>query len=97
MVKLLMMYAIHQIAHFSSNLRESYGETILYLACYLTLSIFHAGCLIIWTSKLQLQSQAALSTAEAKYIARSLPIWDKFPIHVSAQGYKGDTCVLQGF
>ena len=73
-------YTIHRIAHFSSNLRESYGETVLYLACYLTLIIFYAGCLIIWTSKLQLQSQAALSTAEAKYIARSLPLWDKFPI-----------------
>jgi len=73
-------YTIHRIAHFSSNLRESYGETVLYLACYLTLIIFYAGCLIIWTSKLQLQSQAALSTAEAKYIARSLLLWDKFPI-----------------
>ena len=70
---------IHRIAHFSSNLRESYGETVLYLACHLTLIIFYAGCLI-WTSKLQLQSQAALSTAEAKYIARSLLLWDKFPI-----------------
>jgi hypothetical protein len=77
-----MMHTIHRIAHFSSNLRESYGETILYLACYLTLIIFYAGCLINWTSKLQPQSQAALSTAEAKHIAiaRSLPLWDKFPI-----------------
>jgi hypothetical protein len=75
-----MMYTIHRIAHFSSDLRESYGETILYLARYLTPITFYAGCLIIWTSKLQLQSQAVLSTAEAKYIARSLPLWDKFPI-----------------
>jgi hypothetical protein len=52
----------------------------VYLACYLTLIIFYAGCLIIWTSKLQLQSQAALSTVEAKYMARSLLLWDKFPI-----------------
>jgi hypothetical protein len=74
-----MMYTIHRIAHFSSNLRGSYGETVLYLACHLTLIIFYAGCLI-WTSKLQLQSQAALSTAEAKYIARSLLLWDKFLI-----------------
>jgi hypothetical protein len=37
---------------------------------------------VIWTSKLQLQSQVALSTAEAKYIAiaRSFPLWYKFPI-----------------
>ena len=75
-----MMYTMHHIAHFSSNLRESYRETILYLARYLTPITFYAGCLIIWTSKLQLQSQAVLSTAEAKYIARSLPLWDKFPI-----------------
>jgi hypothetical protein len=81
-----MMYAIHQIAYFSSNLRESYGETILYLARYLTLIIFYAGCLIIWTSKLQLQSQVALSTAEAKYIARSFPLWDKFPIMFLLKG-----------
>ena len=79
-------YTIHRIAHFSSNLRESYGETVLYLACYLTLIIFYAGCLIIWTSKLQLQSQAALSAAEAKYIARSILLWDKFPIMFLLKG-----------
>jgi len=81
-----MMHTIHRIAHFSSNLRESYGETILYLACYLTLIIFYAGCLIIWTAKVRLQSQAALSTAEAKYIARSIPLWDKFPIMFLLKG-----------
>jgi hypothetical protein len=69
-----MMYTIHRIAHFSSNLRESYGERILYLARYLTSITFYAGCLIIWTSK------PVLSTAEAKYIARSLLLWDKFLI-----------------
>jgi hypothetical protein len=81
-----MMYTIQRIAHFSSNLRESYGETTLYLVRYLTLIIFCAGCLIIWSSKLQLQSQAALSTADAKYIARSIPLWDKFPIMFLLKG-----------
>ncbi len=36
--------------------------------------VFYAGCPIIWASKLQ--SQVALSTTEAEYIAMSMALWD---------------------
>ena len=40
--------------------------------------IFYAGCPIIWASKLQ--SQVALSTTEAEYIALSMSLRDVLPI-----------------
>ena len=40
--------------------------------------IFYAGCPIIWASKLQ--SQVALSTTEAEYIALSMSLRDALPI-----------------
>jgi hypothetical protein len=40
--------------------------------------IFYAECPIIWASKLQ--SQVALSTTEAKYIALSMSLRDVLPI-----------------
>ena len=40
--------------------------------------IFYAGCPIIWASKLQ--SQVALSTTEAEYIAMSMALCDIIPI-----------------
>ncbi len=40
--------------------------------------VFYAGCLVIWTSKLQ--TQVALSTTEAEYIAMSQSIQDVLPI-----------------
>jgi hypothetical protein len=119
-----IMYATHQIAKFSADLREPHGDAILYLVCYLkktrdlgirfapnpgkgfkcycdadfsensTASIadvdlstskscsgwvvFYAGCPIIWASKLQ--TQTALSTTEAEYIAMSMSLRDVIPI-----------------
>jgi hypothetical protein len=118
------MYAIHQIAKYSSDPRQSHGEAILYLICYLKKTrelgirfkpdpkkgfecyydvdfsglwnkafapvdpgtsklqsgwiIFYAGCPVSWASKLQ--SQVALSTAEAEYIAMSQSLRDVIPI-----------------
>ncbi|KAL7474425.1 hypothetical protein ACHAW6_000398 [Cyclotella cf. meneghiniana] len=40
--------------------------------------ILYANCLVIWSSKLQLQ--VALSTTEAEYIALSLALHDVIPI-----------------
>jgi hypothetical protein len=40
--------------------------------------VFYAGCPIIWASKLQ--SQTALSTTEAEYIAMSMALCDVIPI-----------------
>jgi hypothetical protein len=40
--------------------------------------VFYAGCPIIWASKLQ--SQTALSTTEAEYIAMSMALHDVIPI-----------------
>ncbi len=113
-----IMYAVHQIAWFSSDPREPHGEAIVYLVHYLMKTqdigicfkpyrskgyecycdadfsgnwnkslastdpstsksrsgwiIFCAGCSIIWASKLQ--SQVALSTTEAEYIALSMSL-----------------------
>jgi hypothetical protein len=110
-----IMYATHQIAKYLSDPRQSHGEAILYLVCYLKKMrnlglefkpdpkkgfecycdadfsgnwkktfaavdpgtaksrsgwiIFYVGCPISWASKLQ--SQVALSTTEAEYIAMS--------------------------
>jgi hypothetical protein len=115
-----IMYATHQIAKYSSNPRQSHGEVILYLVCYLKKTrdlgrkfkpnpkkgfecycdanfsgnwnkafapidpstvksrsswiIFYAGCPVSWASKLQ--SQVALSTTEAEYIAMSQSLCD---------------------
>jgi len=113
-----IMYAVHQIARFSSDPREPHGEAVLYLVRYLVKTcnlgirfkpdpskgfecycnanfsgnwnkslalldpatsksrsgwiIFFAGCPSIWASKLQ--SQVALFTTEAKYIALSMSL-----------------------
>ncbi len=40
--------------------------------------IFYAGCPVIWASKLQ--TQVALSTTEAEFIAMSQSLWDVLPI-----------------
>jgi hypothetical protein len=40
--------------------------------------VFYAGCPIIWASKLQ--SQTALSTTEAEYIAMAMALHDIIPI-----------------
>ena len=119
-----IMYAVHQIARFSSDPREPHGEAILYLVRYLMKTrnlgirfkpdpskgfecycdadfsgnwnkflasrdpatsksrsgwiIFFSGCPIIWASKLQ--SQVAMSTTEAEYIALSMSLRDVLPI-----------------
>ena len=112
------MYAIHQIAKYSTDPRMPHGKAIIYLVQYLMRSrdvgirfspnpskvfefycdtefagnwnkagaahdpstaksrsgwiIFYAGCPIIWASKLQ--SQVAISTTEAEYIALSMSL-----------------------
>jgi hypothetical protein len=114
------MNTTHQIAKYLSDPRQSHGEAILYLVCYLKKTrdlglkfkpdpkkgfecycdadfsgnwnrefapvdpstaksqsgwiIFYAGCPFSWASKLQ--SQIALSTTEAKYIAMSQALCD---------------------
>jgi hypothetical protein len=118
------MYAVHQIAKYSTDPREPHGEAIRYLVRYLKKTcdlgvrfkpnaekgfecycdadfsgnwnktftdvdpstaksrsgwvVFYAGCPIIWASKLQ--SQGALSTTEAEYIAMSMALRDVIPI-----------------
>jgi hypothetical protein len=115
-----IMYALHQIAKYSSDPRHSHGEAILYLVCYLKKTrnlglkfkpdpkkgfecycdkdfsgnwnkefapvypstaksqsgwiIFYSGCPVSWASKLQ--SQIALSSTEAEYIAMSQALHD---------------------
>ena len=44
--------------------------------------IRYAGCPIIWSSKLQ--TEIALSTAEAEYIAMSQVLWEALPVQISA-------------
>jgi hypothetical protein len=119
-----IMYTTHQIAKYSSDLRQSHGEAILYLVCYLKKTcylglkfkpdpkkgfecycdadfsgnwnreftpvdhstaksqsgwiIFYAGCPVSWASKLQ--SQIALSTTKARYIAMSQALHDVIPV-----------------
>jgi hypothetical protein len=119
-----IMYAMHQIAKYSSDPRHSHGEAILYLGCYLKKTcdlglmfkpdpkkgyecyygpdfsgnwnkeftpldlstaksrsgwiIFYSECPVSWASKLQ--SQIALSTTEAEYIAMSQALRDVIPI-----------------
>jgi hypothetical protein len=114
------MYTTHQIANELSDPRQSHGEDILYLVCYLKKTcdlglkfkidpkkgfkcycdadfsgnwnrefapvdpstaksrsgwiIFYAGCPVSWASKLQ--SQIALSTTKAEYIAMSQALLD---------------------
>jgi len=118
------MYTTHQVAKYSSDPRQSHGEAILYLVCYLKKTrniglkfipdptkgfecycdsdfsghwntefapvdpstaksrsgwiIFYAGCPVSWASKLQ--SQVALSTTEAEYIAMSQALRDVIPV-----------------
>jgi hypothetical protein len=118
------MYAMHQIAKYSSDPRQSHGEAILYLVRYLNKMrdiglkfkpdpkkgfkcycdadfsgnwnrelapvdpsttksrsgwiIFYTGCPVSWASKLQ--SQIALSTTEAEYIAMSQALRDVIPV-----------------
>jgi hypothetical protein len=50
-------------------------------------AIFYAGCPIIWASKLQ--TQTALSTTEAEYIAMSMSLRDVIPIMELIQEMKG--------
>jgi hypothetical protein len=122
--RLDIIYMTHQIAKYSSDPRQSHGEAILYLVCYLKKTrdlglkfkpdlkkgfecycdanfsgnwnkasapvdpstaksrsgwiIFYAGCPVSWASKLQ--SQVALSTIEAKYIAMSQSLRDLIPV-----------------
>jgi hypothetical protein len=119
-----IMYVTHQIAKYSSDSRQSHGETILYLVRYLKKThdlglkfkpdpkkgfecycdtnffgnwnkafaavdpstaktqsgwiIFYAGCPVSWASKNQ--SQVALSTTEAEYIAMSQSLCDVIPV-----------------
>ena len=40
-------------------------------------AIFYAGCPVLWASKLQ--TEIALSTAEAEYIALSMKLWEVIP------------------
>jgi hypothetical protein len=119
-----IMFAVHQIAKFSSDPRKEHGEAIIYLVRYLKKTrdlglrfkpdptagfecycdadfsgnwsaifarydpstaksrsgwvIFYARCPIIFASRLQ--SQVALSTTEAEYIALSTALRDVIPI-----------------
>ncbi len=118
------MFAMHQIAKYSSDPRHPHGEAIMYLVRYLKKTrdlgihfkpnpgkefecycdadfsgnwnksfaaidpstaksrsgwiIFYAGCPVCWASKLQ--SQVALSTTEAEYIAMSQALRDFIPV-----------------
>jgi hypothetical protein len=122
--RLDIMYAMHQIAKYSSDPRQSHGEAILYLVCYMKKMrdlglkfkpdpkkgfkcycdadfsgnwnrefapidpstaesrngwiIFYPGCPISWAFKLQ--SQIALSTTKAEYIAMSQALRDLIPV-----------------
>jgi hypothetical protein len=119
-----IMFAVHQIAKYSSDPRKEHGEAIVYLVRYLKKSrdlglrfkpdpscgfecycdadfsgnwsaifaaydpstaksrsgwvIFYAKCPIIFASRLQ--TQVALSTTEAEYIALSMALRDVIPI-----------------
>jgi hypothetical protein len=126
-----IMYAMHQIAKYLSDPRQSHGEAILYLVRYLKKThnlglkfkpdpkkgfkcycdadfsgnwnrefapvdpstaksrsrwiIFYAGYPVSWASKLQ--SQIALSTTEAEYIAMSQALRDVIPVCVKPYVY----------
>jgi hypothetical protein len=119
-----IMYAMHQIAKYSSDPGQTHGEAILYLIRYLKKTrdlglkfkpnpdkgfegycnadflgnwnkkfapvdpstaksqsgwiVFYAGCPVCWASKLQ--SQVALFTTEAEYIAMSMSLPDVIPV-----------------
>jgi hypothetical protein len=118
------MFAVHQVAKYSSCPKQEHGEAILYIVRYLMRTrdmglkfkpdrskgfenycdadfsgnwkqyiaefdpstaksrsgwiTFYAGCPIIWNSKIQ--TQVALSTTEAEYIALSQSLRDVIPI-----------------
>ena len=119
-----IVFAVHQLAKYSSDPREPHGDALLHLIRYLKKTreigirfsplpdrgfdcycdadfagnwnrsfaqhdpstaksrsgwiVFYAGCPVIWASKLQ--SQVALSTTEAEYIAMSQSLRDVLPI-----------------
>lgn len=119
-----IMYAVHQVAKYSSCPKREHGEAIIYICRYLMRTrdiglkfkpdptkgfenycdadfsgnwmaqfaqfdpstsksrsgwiTFYAACPIIWASKLQ--TQVALSTTEAEYIALSQSLRDVIPI-----------------
>ena len=121
-----IIFAVHQLARYSSDPKEAHGTAIMYLCMYLNKTrnlglmfkpdsskgfecyadadfcgawnkafaevdpstsksrsgwyVFYAGCPIIWASKLQIQTQVALSTTEAEYIALSSALRDVIPI-----------------
>ena len=66
-------------ADFSGNWNRSFAEVDLSTAKSRSgWVMFYAGCPIIWAS--ELQSQVALSTTEAEYIAVSMALRDVIPI-----------------
>ncbi len=66
-------------ADFSGNWNKSFAEVDPNTAKSRSgWIVFYAGCPIIWASKLQ--SQVALSTTEAEYIAMSMALRDVIPI-----------------
>jgi hypothetical protein len=137
--RLGIMYAMHQIAKYLSDPRQSHGEAILYLVCNLKKMrnlgfkfkpdpkkgfecycavdfsgnwnkefapvdpstaklqsgwiIFYAGCPIFWASKLQ--SQGALSTTEAEFIAMLQALCDIIPI-MNKPSTRNEGARLQG-
>eukprot|EP00804_Cyclotella_cryptica_P025617 CCRYP_002840-RA/>CCRYP_002840-RA protein AED:0.13 eAED:0.13 QI:0/0/0/0.5/1/1/2/0/290 len=119
-----IMYAVHQVAKYSTDPRQEHGKAIVYIVKYLKATchisllfkpnaskgfqcycdadfagnwnkeftetdpstaksrsgwvVFYAACPVIWASKLQ--SQVALSTTEAEYIAMSMALRDVSPL-----------------
>eukprot|EP00804_Cyclotella_cryptica_P016937 CCRYP_001885-RA/>CCRYP_001885-RA protein AED:0.28 eAED:0.34 QI:0/-1/0/1/-1/0/1/0/176 len=118
------MYAVHQVAKYSTDPRQEHGKAIVHIVKYLKATrytglcfktdaskgfqcycdadfagnwnkefvetdpstaksrsgwvVFYVACPVIWASKLQ--SQVALSTTEAEYIAMSMAFGDVIPL-----------------